>query len=352
MVPVATRQPARSQRNCRRIAPSASRPRRSAATRPRRCRARDSAPAPRPPDGRSGCGSPPAPAASAGRTASRKASLDEVLLPWCGTSSTSARQRPRRAPAARLLRLLDVAGQQAPCCAPLAMRSTQLRALGLRAGLRSRPAAGCSTSKSTPSQSQRWPAAQRCDGRSACSAWPSSIELSSAACGCMRQHRRGAAGVVAVAVAQHQRVHPLAQRAQQRHQHALAGVAFAGCSAGRRRTPGVWRGGAHEHRVALADVGRQQLELRPAPAAAAATAAPAAAAASPAARSVPGQPHRQQHAARHARRAGPQRRRRRWTAWRTASAASQCSTRRQRLHAPRPPRPTAARSSTPARPAA
>ena len=73
------------------------------------------------------------------------------------------------------------------------------------------------------------------------------------------QHRRRAADVVAVAVAQHQQVQALhAERAQQRHQHARAGVAVArvlraGVVQQRVRTR------AHEDRAALADVGDHEL---------------------------------------------------------------------------------------------
>ena len=90
----------------------------------------------------------------------------------------------------------------------------------------------------------------------------------------------GAADVVDVAMAQHQQVDGVvAARAQQRHEHALAGVAVA-----RILRPGIEEqhvaARAHQHRRALADVGGDAARSCPRPATrAAATAAAARAAA-------------------------------------------------------------------------
>ena len=64
-------------------------------------RDRDTLP-PSAPDGRSGCGSRPAPGQPRlhGR---RQRKLDELRLPWCGTSSSSLRSAPWRGPAQLLL---------------------------------------------------------------------------------------------------------------------------------------------------------------------------------------------------------------------------------------------------------
>ena len=124
-----------------------------------------------------------------------------------------------------------------------------------------------------------------------------------------RQHRRRAARVVGVAVAQHQRVHLLVERPQQRHQHAVAGVALGAVARPRVVHQGV-AGRAHDHRVALADVGRQQFEF--------ARRRPrhlpehdGQQQRHPEQANVPRQPQRQQDAAQHAGRPGPLRGRRR-----------------------------------------
>ena len=76
---------------------------------------------------------------------------------------------------------------------------------------------------------------------------------------CLRlhgQHSGSAAHVIGITVTQQQRIKPFAQGAQQRHQHAMTGIAFAGIA-----RAGVVQqsmaGGAYQHRVALPDVGRQ-----------------------------------------------------------------------------------------------
>ncbi len=74
------------------------------------------------------------------------------------------------------------------------------------------------------------------------------------------EHGLGAADVVVVAVAEHEQVERrVAARAQQRHQHPLAGVALA-----RVLRPGIehqhMAAGADEDGAALADVGGEQIE--------------------------------------------------------------------------------------------
>ena len=79
-----------------------------------------------------------------------------------------------------------------------------------------------------------------------------------------RQQRGGAAAVVAVAVAQHQMVELAhAQAAQQRQQHPLAGVAGLALAAVGRSgvVQQIVACGAHQHRMALADIGHDQLEM-------------------------------------------------------------------------------------------
>ena len=74
------------------------------------------------------------------------------------------------------------------------------------------------------------------------------------------EHRARAADVIAVAVAEHQQVDVrLAARAQQRHEHALAGVALARVLRARVEEQHVLAR-AHDHRRALADVGGEEVE--------------------------------------------------------------------------------------------
>jgi hypothetical protein len=108
---------------------------------------------------------------------------------------------------------------------PRAARS--LPCWGGRAGGRARRPCRVQHLKATPSHTQRCPATQGVAGRKACSACSASIEPCQAAPGVAGQHGGRAAGVVGIAVAEHEHVHPLAQRAQQGHQHAVARVAFA-----------------------------------------------------------------------------------------------------------------------------
>ena len=82
---------------------------------------RDSARAPRRPDGRSGCGSRPGPPRCAAARRRGRRAVDEVRLPWCGTSSTSLRsasavRAPARPPARARCR------RSAARCAPAARR--------------------------------------------------------------------------------------------------------------------------------------------------------------------------------------------------------------------------------------
>ena len=74
------------------------------------------------------------------------------------------------------------------------------------------------------------------------------------------QHGGRAASVVAVAVAEHEHIQALAQRAQQRHQHALAGIAVEAVARASVVEQAV-AGRAHQHGAALADVGSQQFKL-------------------------------------------------------------------------------------------
>lgn len=75
-------------------------------------RARGSAPPPRVPGGRAAAIAGLHATATRGATAARKAWLDEVLLPWCGTSSTSLEGLRLALDQRQLLRELDVAGEQ------------------------------------------------------------------------------------------------------------------------------------------------------------------------------------------------------------------------------------------------
>ena len=127
--------------------------------------------------------------------------------------------------------------------------------------------------------------------------------------------------------------------------HALAGVASRR-SAGRRRRAAAVRARAHQHRVALADVGRQSSNC-PRAAARRRPAAAAAAAAGQQRAARHGSGSDQQHARRAGRQAAPRRRRRHRPDGAAASAASHCSSAHQRLHEPRPPAPTAAAPATP-----
>ena len=196
-----------------------------------RCRARDSAPRTSAPDGRSGCGSRPGTPRCAAARRRGSAALDEVLLPWCGTISTSLAQR-------RAERLATSAASCSRSMSPVSStlrpppltRSTHDIAFGLRGARRSRRRAGCRTSKSTPSQRQRWPATQRRRRGRACRAADGRprASSSSASTGSAASSAPRAADVVAVAVAEHQQVDARSPRARSSGtQHALAGVALA-----------------------------------------------------------------------------------------------------------------------------
>lgn len=65
--------------------------------------------------------------------------------------------------------------------------------------------------------------------------------------------------MVAVFVADHHRIGPLAQRAQQRHHHALAGIAVHAVARTGVEQQAV-AGGANQQRAALPDVDRHHLE--------------------------------------------------------------------------------------------
>ena len=123
------------------------------------------------------------------------------------------------------------------------------------------------------------------------------------------QNGGGAARVVVVAMTQHQHGHALVPGAQQRHQHPLARIglaAVAGTGVVHQRV----RRGAHQHCIALADVGGQQLELaRRRPGCLPKQDRQQQRGAQQA--RAPGPGHGQQHAPQHAGGAGPHRRRRR-----------------------------------------
>jgi len=74
------------------------------------------------------------------------------------------------------------------------------------------------------------------------------------------EHCGRPAGVIAVAMAQHDRIEPFAEGPQQGHEHSLAGIALRAVA-----RPGVVeqavRGRPHQHGIALPDVGRQKLKL-------------------------------------------------------------------------------------------
>ena len=111
-------------------------------------------------------------------------------------------------------------------------------ALGLAGAGRSRPRPDAAPrSARRPSPSAGRPRSGRA-GRSACSGWSGLDRAEQRGLRLHGQHRRRAAGVVAVAMAQHHGVEPLAQRAQQRHQHALAGVAVEAVARARCRRAG------------------------------------------------------------------------------------------------------------------
>ena len=74
------------------------------------------------------------------------------------------------------------------------------------------------------------------------------------------QHGGRTASVVAVAVAEHEHIQALAQRAQQRHQHALAGIAVEAVARASVVEQAV-AGSAHQHGAALAHIGGQQFKL-------------------------------------------------------------------------------------------
>ena len=74
------------------------------------------------------------------------------------------------------------------------------------------------------------------------------------------QHGGRTPGVVGIAVAEHEHVYPFAQRPQQGHQHAVARITFEAEARACVVQQGA-RGRAHQHGIALANVGRQQLKL-------------------------------------------------------------------------------------------
>ena len=74
------------------------------------------------------------------------------------------------------------------------------------------------------------------------------------------QHRCRAAGVVAVAVAEHQPIQAHALGLQQRHQHPVARITVQTIARPAVVKQGVVRG-LHQHRIALPDVSRQQREF-------------------------------------------------------------------------------------------
>ena len=93
----------------------------------------------------------------AGETAATNAGVEELREPWWGTSSASARSRaPARATSSRSAwRSTSAASSAAPPA--VATRTTQERSFS-RLRSPGSAAAGCSTSKATPSHAQPVPA--------------------------------------------------------------------------------------------------------------------------------------------------------------------------------------------------
>ena len=192
----------------------------------------------------------------------QKRGLDEVLLPWCGTSSTSALTGAERAS-----RACSCAASMSPPAVPRPARAGRLprwpratRSLPCWGGPGGRarrpwgaapqkprhphPALPCHARRGRAQGLQRMLGFDRpCQRRPGC--WASTAART---------------GVVGIAVAEHEDIHPFAQRPQQGHQHAVARIAFAAKARACVVQQGV-RGRAHQHGIALANVGRQQLKL-------------------------------------------------------------------------------------------
>ena len=235
-----------------------------------------------------------------------KASVDEVRLPWCGTSSTWLRSAgPARASSAAscAASMSPVSSRLRPSARLHAQHAAQrVGARGLRIVARQRVQqleahavpvpglAGQAAPVRHAGAQQRMPVGQRAGQRAHRQ---------------LRQQRGRAADMVGVAVAQHQQVDvALAAGAQQRQQHALRRRRPRANSAARRRRPAGARGCA----PAPPCPGRCRPpppRSCPAPAAAPAAPAAAAAAAAPSSAQPPGQRQQQQRTAQQADRDAP-----------------------------------------------
>src|SRR6185503_2383910 len=88
---------------------------------------------------------------------------DDVRDPWCGTTSTSAASAAPR-PSISASEPASMSPVSSTLPPPDVIRSTQDRSLLRRPPSAYAVAAGCTNSKSTPSQLQRAPALQRAEG--------------------------------------------------------------------------------------------------------------------------------------------------------------------------------------------
>ncbi len=167
-----------------------------------------------------------------GCTASRNAGLDEVFAAMVRNQQHVGFDRSGAGQQGLLLRGFDVPHQQ---CHGLRVRAAfraghaqhaACRVGGGPGGRARRPWGAAPQKPRHPTPSAALPRTGVA-GRKACSACSASIDPVNAAPGRLGQHGGCTTGVVGIAVAEHEHVHPFAQRPQQGHQHAVARIAFA-----------------------------------------------------------------------------------------------------------------------------